>query len=336
MRMIIHEIYIFQGGYKGIYMNNSIEKFSLEDNKKQKKKSKKTYGIISLFFFLLVIIFLIINNIDTITNLLKKPKEKDEIKITLSLNDIKYELGTKIKYDKELYVNNEIDLDELDISFESVIVDEEGLLNKVGEYEYEVNYAGIKGKGKIKVSDSEPPKVKTKIAYIPFGSQEIDADMFIKSVVDNSKNYVAEITNLQSINPHSIGEIEVKLTVKDLSDNKVEVTSKLVVLESTYAELFSMQDLNVSYNDKDDKLWNNVITEKFESAITSSSSIFLSGLNKVKNYNWDEIINTKYPGSIVEESDSLILYNQDDLIVGITKRVKLKFNNESKYYYLEY
>lgn len=318
-------------------MNSNLEKFSIEDNLKTKKKQRKN----PLLFLILAVFLGILFFMNEYTNIFKFQKnnqipENKTLKINLSLNDVKYELGSKIKKDKKIYVNNEIDLSKVIINFDKVTLDDEGLLSMVGDFIYEVVFEDEKKTGKIIVQDTNPPQVKTKIAYVPFGKEEIDADMFIRNVSDNSKNYIAEIINKENINTNIIGEIEIKLLVKDLSENKVEVNSKLIVLDSTYAEIFSMQDLNISYNDKNDNLWNKVITEKFESAITNSSSIFLSAMNRMSNYNWKEIINVRYPGAVIEESDNLILYNQDDLIVGITKRIKLKLNDESKYYYLEY
>lgn len=215
-------------------------------------------------------------------------------------------------------------------------VDENNKTNTVGEFQYIIKYNEKQLIGKITVVDTTPPSALTKNAYVSQGEENITPDLFLRNINDNSNDYVAEITNLDQINTKEIGTKEIKLMIKDNSNNFIELDSKLIVLDSTFSSLFNMQDLNVSYNDKNDLEWENIITEKFTSATSSDSLIYKDALLKIDEYNWISKVNTLYPNAIINSQDTLILFNQHNLIVGITKRINLSINGETKNYYFNY
>ncbi len=331
---------------------NNLETFEIREEKPVKnvvKKSKKTVPkykpliVLGVLTFLTISLYFIYNNtnyIKPIVNAVLKPdsNSKDVVsKIPVPiLNEVIYEFGSTLEKNNDVYVSNSGELSDLSLNLEAIPVDEFDKLDVIGEFEYKVIYILKEYVGKVIVRDTTPPTVVTKNVYVARGSEPLKPELFIRSITDLSKQYVSEITNLKELNLNKMGEYNVTISVKDINGNETTVTPKLFVLSSEYSNTYKMQDLNVSYNDKNDQNWDKTITEKFQSALTLDSALYKNALEKMQTFNWAKKIEELYPGSQINSQEELTLYNQNDLIVGLTKKVNLTYNSETKDYYLSY
>ena len=334
---------------------DKVEVFDVDDNTIQpvkEKKTKKTKNVVNLketnitikrvivFFVTLLLVGGTIYGIITYTsyfkpiiNIINPPKVAVD---KLILNDIVYDLGQELKTDLTVYVVNNPGDKELLIDLSTISVDESNKTDKIGTYTYVVRRGEETFTGKITVVDKTPPVVMIKTAYIGLGEHLIKPEMFIKSATDNSKAYVAEIANLDTIRTDIMKDYPVKIIVRDVSGNFVELESKLVVLEEDFNNKFNVQDLNVSYNNKNDLQWKRTVTERFESAITNTSEYYKNAVQRIINYDWKTKVSTEYNGAKINSEDILILYNQHDLIIGLTKVVNITVDDEPKNFYLSY
>lgn len=289
------------------------------------------YGVLKYTKYLNPIKNILIKNTDT--NSSNNPIKNDS---EVTLKTIAYNLGAIINNDVSYYVEKNPDGIELSLNLSNVPIDAEKKITKAGEYSYQVNSNTKEFTGKIIVTDNIAPTVQTKVAYIAVGSQEIKPELFFREVSDNSGKYLSQITNLNEINFNVAKEYLVKISISDESGNETKVEEKLVVLGSEYANLTPLQDLNVSYNDKNDLNWNQVITEKFTIATTNTSTIYMNAINRINRYDWFSVLNSRYPGAKINDDDIMILYNQHDLVVGLTMRANLTFQGQTKHYYFSY
>lgn len=318
-------------------MNNNLEKFDIEETEsiKPKKKSNKVLIIIVVVLLLAMVLFYLFTQTDIFIK--NSPTPIETPKVVFEIKDVVYDFGAKLNEDIKKYVKTtDIDYDEVTIYFGSISVDENGRFDEVGEYEYKVYYRDQEYTAKISVVDNVAPVVITKTAYIPLGGSIDNPDIFLRKVTDNSGSYVSEIIDKEKINLSFIGEHKVKISVKDLSENETVVNSKLVILGSEYSQVFPNQDLNVSYNDKEDNEWDGTFTEKFLSGISDSSLLYKNAELKIKNYDWKKSVLSKYPKAKIISEDVIVLYNQHDLIIGITKRIRLEIDKQTKQYYFNY
>ena len=327
----------------------NLETFEIEQkDKKKKNKIEREKGPKFKPLMIIIILSLVgfgVYFINANTDYLKPiievfTKEPEEIVEVIEakpiLNEVIYELGSTLDDNIESYIKNYEEVVGSTIDLSGIPQDLEKHLDTIGEYDYKVVFEEEEFIGKVIVKDTTPPVVVVKTAYVPQGKKIITPELFIRSISDISNQYVSEITNLNEINTNIQGEKKVNLLVKDTSGNETKIESKLVVLDLNYSEIYKMQDLNVSYNDQNDLNWENTITEKFESALTTDSEIYKSALNKINTYNWQNKINTLYPNATINAQEVLTLYNQGDLVVGLTKRVNLTYNSTTKDYYLSY
>lgn len=335
-----------------------VEFFDLkETQKKQKKKPKLkkaqktkksvdlketniTFKRVIVFFLVLMFvggsIYYVIKYTKYFNPLINMTKTPAEVLDIIILNDVVYDLGVELKAEKEIYIVNNPQDQELILDLSQVSVDENKKTNKLGSYSYTVSKGEQKIIGKISVIDKTPPVVVLKNVYVGRGEHIISPELFIRTITDNSNDYVTEIANKDSIRTDIINEYPINFTAKDLSGNVTEVEAKLFVLEEEFNNKHRFQDLNVSYNDKNDPDWNRIITEHFESAINNTSTSYINAVERIVNYDWAAKVEKEFFGTKINEESILILYNQHNLIVGLTKVVNLTINNETKNYYLSY
>lgn len=331
-------------------MRSDLEKFDINKNypspKKRKKRTDKKDN--SKLFFLLFTLALIVGivfylfnytkHFDSFKTLFKENNSSNQepLKTIIQLNEVKYELGSKFKKDKELYISTDGNINEAKIDLSDVSLDNYSRTDKVGEYVYKVFYKNETFEGKIIVEDTTPPKVLLKTIYVGSGYDKLDVEMFLRRVIDNSNSYIATIVEPNKINTNTLGEKKIMISVKDIYDNETKIEAKLVVLEAKFKDVLKMGDLNISYNDKNDLNWDGTITYEFPSAIITSSSIYSEQIKKINQYDWSTKIREIDPEAIINKEDILILYNQHDLAVGIVKRVNLTIKADTKDYYLTY
>ncbi len=332
-------------------MGSNLEVFDINKNysspKKRKRKSnKRNKNKIVFYLISLLILFGLIFYLYKYTdhfNFLKQNKNSQvndqissEKEIEIILQEVKYELGAKLKYDKDLYVVTDLNLDDIEIDLSQVSVDISGKTDKIGEYSYKVTYKDKEYTNKIIVEDNTPPIVILKTVYIAKGEKVTGPEMFFRNVVDNSNSYVANIIDSEKINTQILGEKEINILVKDINENEITVKAKLVVLDETYKDTLNMNDLNISYNDKNDLDWDGTITEKFITAVITHSTHYTDAVQKANRYDWKTKMKSINPNAVIEKEEILTLYNQHDLVVGIVKKITVKENEISKSYYLKY
>lgn len=330
-----------------------IEVFDINSSQEHSKKTKKIKNnidysdtkitlvrvIVFVVGILLVVttVFVVLKYtkyFNPIKNMIKKPIVIIEPKVILK--EITYDLGAKINKDVNYYIEIMPKDTEAIIDLTKVPVSAEDQTTQVGKFSYTITSKGKQYSGNIIVVDKEPPFVQTKTVYVAAGSLTLEPESFLLTATDNSQKYSAQITNLDEINLNIVKEYTAKIAVSDESGNVTQVEQKMYVLGAEYANLTPLQDTNVSYNDKNDLNWNQVVTERFTTATTKTSAIYTNAVNRINGYNWITLLNQYYPGAKINSDDIMVLYNQYDLIVGLTLRVNLTVQNESKNYYFNY
>lgn len=291
-----------------------MEDYYYENTSKKEVIFKLFIGIVIVACFVLLIIFMI---------------NKDKVSIK---KNIKMEAGEILPKDLSFYISSKINnKKDYTVTVDKLTLGEK--VEKVGKYNYKIEYKDKVLKGVIEVKDTTPPRVEVSDLTIGVG-EDYNPDEFLSKCEDYSKpcTVVMKDEKNESLNT-KVGEYKVELIITDAYNNKTTKTGKLIVKENYSKEEAAKKDTtfvatNLEVED---------ITSK--DAFIMYDHAFIDVPHESKEYediyevletNLREYLPEEYSGLNIVNQELIYMYNKHGYVVGFAVRVQL-FNGKTIY-----
>lgn len=290
------------------------EEFYIEDESKG-----KIIGSIFVFIFIVI----------AILGVFFIYKNKNDIKVKKT---IKQELGTKLETNVNYYLKDKVDEEDYDIDISNVL-NEDGYLTEVGEYNVIVKYNNKSKNVKLKVVDTTPPDVEVQDLTVGI-NEEYDVADFVLKCTDLSKPCgVLYEKNDDSNKKEKEGEYKFNIIVSDNYGNETKKEVTLIVKKDYSYKSIKENDLIIDHVDDEYVDYNNEMILKFDKAIDEEE---LDDGEKSEAYH--DLIASDLSIYLNEEdkyyqitsSEVVLVYNKYDYVIGVTFKVKLS-NGEYRY-----
>lgn len=255
-------------------------------------------------------------------------------KYTLHLKEnIVYEVGDKISYNVSDYITNNMILEsDYSLNFKEVPI-EDGVLTKVGKYNYKVKYKNVSKTGVLIVKDTIKPIVVTQDLTIGV-KEELNLDDFLLTCEDYSKP--CEVTYARSkdeVNTSKAGKYTFDILISDQFGNKEKKSVNLEVKNNYSYENFKKSDLTVHHIEPKFDDFKNEFMLKYSEGISEEdldSDLKYLELQELLSEDFTAFLPSNYIGNRIKESDIITIYNKYNYIIGFAIRVTLD-NNTSIY-----
>lgn len=248
-------------------------------------------------------------------------------KYTLNVKkSVIYEVGDKLSYNIEDYVLNEIvDKSDYSINFKGLTNDE--ILNKVGEYTFEVEYKNISKKGKVIVEDTTAPSVEVTDLVVGV-NEEFELDDLIVSCEDYSMPCRVEYKDSSDENiVKKTGKYDIEIVISDNHGNKVTKETTIEVRKNYSLLSKKKKDLNVDHIVPDYDDWEGQMIIKYDEGIDPNvieeSDEEYPELLEILSNDLHQYIDELYVNNLITETETIEVYNKYDFIIGYAIRIKL-------------
>lgn len=240
--------------------------------------------------------------------------------------DLKFEVGSTLSNDVRDFVKNRV-VDENDYTLMlSGVQQEDGVLNKVGDYTFKIKYKNITKTGHIKVVDTVAPNVE--VSDLTVGvDEEFLPDDFIALCDDYSKPCKVEYVNSESedLNKKE-GSYTLEIKISDSENNSVKKEVKLNVQKGFNLTKLKESDLKIHHIEPDFPDWNNEMVIKLDKGYDPNEideSDAYTELMEVSSSDLHNYIDPLYMNNLITESQFIEVYNKYGLVIGYAIRVKL-------------
>jgi len=283
MKMVILEIYIFQGGY-------NMDEFYYEESNPKHVFIK----CLVLFFVigLIIGIFLYIKNNNT-----------------FKLKDIKINLGDKLSDNVEDYIKGSIK----NISDYKLYLDDVDI-TKVGEYEYNVKYNKHVETGTIKVVDNKKPIVTPSDEVIIGIKDEINLNIFIAKCEDDSLPCSVSLKKDSDIDKlKKEGSHKIDLVVSDSVGNKTNITVDVTISSNQTMSSLQMNDLNYYTNSENDNNIEHTLFVKLDKGIIEESHEYESIIRDLSVTDFSDYVSDDKE---IYDVKLITVYNKYSYVIG--------------------
>lgn len=240
--------------------------------------------------------------------------------------DLKFEVGTVLSNDVRDFVKNKVvDEDDYTMMF-SGAQQEDGILNKVGDYTFKIKYKNITKIGHIKVIDTVAPKVE--VSDLTVGvDEEFLPDDFVTLCDDYSKPCKVEYVNGDSENLNKkVGSYKLEIRVSDSANNSIKKEVTLNVKEGFNLTKMKEADLNIHHIEPAFDDWKKEMIIKFSKGYDPNEideSDAYTELMEVSGSDLHNYIDPLYINNLITDSQFIEVYNKYGLIIGYAIRIKL-------------
>ena len=240
--------------------------------------------------------------------------------------DLKFEVGTVLSNDVRDFVKNKVvDEDDYTMMF-SGVQQEDGILNKVGDYTFKIKYKNITKIGHIKVIDTVAPKVE--VSDLTVGvDEEFLPDDFVTLCDDYSKPCKVEYVNGDSENLNKkVGSYKLEIRVSDSANNSIKKEVTLNVKEGFNLTKMKEADLNIHHIEPAFDDWKKEMIIKFSKGYDPNEideSDAYTELMEVSGSDLHNYIDPLYINNLITDSQFIEVYNKYGLIIGYAIRIKL-------------
>lgn len=240
--------------------------------------------------------------------------------------DLKFEVGTVLSNDVRDFVKNKVvDEDDYTMMF-SGVQQEDGILNKVGDYTFKIKYKNITKIGHIKVIDTVAPKVE--VSDLTVGvDEEFLPDDFVTLCDDYSKPCKVEYVNGDSENLNKkVGSYKLEIRVSDSANNSIKKEVTLNVKEGFNLTKMKEADLNIHHIEPAFDDWKKEMIIKFSKGYDPNEideSDAYTELMEVSVSDLHNYIDPLYINNLITDSQFIEVYNKYGLIIGYAIRIKL-------------
>lgn len=240
--------------------------------------------------------------------------------------DLKFEVGTVLSNDVRDFVKNKVvDEDDYTMMF-SGVQQEDGILNKVGDYTFKIKYKNITKIGHIKVIDTVAPKVE--VSDLTVGvDEEFLPDDFVTLCDDYSKPCKVEYVNGDSENLNKkVGSYKLEIRVSDSANNSIKKEVTLNVKEGFNLTKMKEADLNIHHIEPAFDDWKKEMIIKFSKGYDPNEideSDAYTELMEVSGSDLHNYIDPLYINNLITDSQFVEVYNKYGLIIGYAIRIKL-------------
>lgn len=253
-------------------------------------------------------------------------------KNTLRLRTVSYEVGSKISDDVSKYIKSNIESpDDYHINLNSVPVSN-GIITKVGEYEYSVTYKKVTKTGKIKVIDTTAPTVRIDNLNISI-NDTYQADDFLTICDDYSKPCLVSFENEKDADlAGKEGKYNINIIISDSYKNKVTKSVTLTISNNDSTD-DKKADLKYAYTDPIFNDFDGSMILKYDEGIEIKDE-FTSDLRgellNILETDLHTYLDPAYNSNEITDTKSIKVFNQYGYIIGYAIRVTL--DNGSSFY----
>lgn len=248
-------------------------------------------------------------------------------KYTLSIKgDLVFELGSEVSYDPSTYLENNInDPKDYKLVFTRVSISDDKF-DKVGKYDFKVQYNNVSKKGRLVVVDTTKPEVETQDLTIGV-DEEFNLDDFISVCNDYSKPCKVSLKDENDLKKTSkVGTYNFNITVSDKENNKVDKKVKLTVKKGYSRKELLINDLKPHHIEPEYSDWNKEMIIKYNKGIDPNEIEETEYYNELMEVTMNDLhtyLDPLYENNFIKESQIITVYNSYGYIIGYSIRVDL-------------
>lgn len=237
-------------------------------------------------------------------------------KSTISLKNIKVEVGSELSTDVKDYLkNNTLYSNRYKLYLNSVDV------NTVGKYEYKVKYNKHVEKGYINVVDTTPPKVVIDDDVIISNKEDFNPNILVLKCDDASLPCTVSLKNKRDTDTlKNVGKYSINIIISDSEGNTKEETVNVTVSDDEKVSSKMTNDLNYYTNSENDDIIEHILFVTLSSAISEESDEYDKLLLDTSVLDFNE-----YVTKDIYSTKIITAYNKYGYVIGL--QVLVTFND---------